>query len=359
MQKIVDRLCASVFVKVQSTARSRQGDRFRIGNFVSQGYWRFSINHPVTYPQYKNNFSVTHRSRDSDFIGFTSILLTIDGKHWQVFKAIVGIGPVTASLSETIWVRYVNLRDLFGHARLLQHPEFRARLVCGTVLLLFCAGCTTIEKTVPDQQEGRVVLLDPEVELGEDWENRRLRRGHTKYERVSSTLGETIQATGNRSASVLYRLFEPVEPRCKLLRWTWYVREPQPGSDLHVKGMDDVAASVFVLFGDPGIFMDRRVPALKYVWANHRHKAGEIIVGPYHKKFVRTIVVRTGASADVRLAVEQANLFEDFERAFGKSPENGIYGIGIFTDNDDTNEPIVSHYGRIELLCDNEKLKSP
>jgi hypothetical protein len=221
----------------------------------------------------------------------------------------------------------------------------------GILLLVLCSGCETLDKTSLDKDDNRVVLLNPEVELGEEWEHRRLRRGDTAYSRVSSSLGDTIEATGNDSASILFRFFEPISLDCDRLRWSWFVAKPQAGADLHVKGRDDVAASVFILFGDPGIFRDTAVPTLKYVWTNEQHQPGEVIVGPFHRKYVRTLVVRTGSSDKRELVMEFANLREDYLRAFGEAPVDGIHGVAIFTDNDDTREPVVAHYGSIELLC--------
>jgi hypothetical protein len=228
------------------------------------------------------------------------------------------------------------------------NPLVRGLLIC---LLAVCSSCATPEKTSLDKSDNIIVLLNPELEPGEDWEHRRLRRGDTTYTRVNSTLGYTIQATGNNSASILFRLFEPIGLDCNRLRWSWLVSNPQPGADLHIKGRDDVAASVFILFGDPGMFLDKPAPAIKYVWANEKHRTGEIIVGPYQQKYVRTRVVRTTSHANQGLVIDQANLEGDYLKAFGEAPANGIFGIALFTDNDDTEEPIVAHYGRIELFC--------
>ncbi len=166
--------------------------------------------------------------------------------------------------------------------------------------------------------------MNPELELSEDWEHHRLRRGYTSYERVSSSPGYTIRATGNESASILFRLFEPVNLNCNSLRWSWFVEKPQAGAVLHTKGRDDVAASVFVLFGDRGFFRDKLVPTLKYVWANSQHRTGEIIVGPYQKKYLRTIIARTGRPTDNKLVNNQTNLNEDYLKAFGEAPQKGI-----------------------------------
>lgn len=221
----------------------------------------------------------------------------------------------------------------------------------GIVVIVLSSSCDRTDRLPIDNSNNMIILLNPESELGEEWEHRRLRRTDTTYTRVESAFGHTIRAEGNNSASILFRVFEPIALNCNTLRWSWYVEKPQQSSDLRTKGMDDVAASVFVMFGDSGIFRDIPVPTLKYVWANKQHRIGEIITGPYLKESVRTIVIRRGSPVDQKLVTERVNLSEDYKNAFGESLNDGVNGIAIFTDNDDTRESIVAHYGKIELLC--------
>lgn len=108
------------------------------------------------------------------------------------------------------------------------------------------------------------------------------------------------------------------------------------------------------MFGDAGIFLDKPVPTLRYVWSNEQHRKGDIIVGPYLRKHLRTIVVRTGSPVDRQLETDSVNLTDDYRKAFGKPLDSSIYAIAIFTDNDDTGEPVVAHYGKIELLCNDK-----
>ena len=222
-------------------------------------------------------------------------------------------------------------------------------MVIPGLLALLVSNCS-MDRSALDRKDNLIVLLDPELGLDEEWEHRRLKRNDTEYVPVETELGYSLQATGNQSASILYRFFAPVS-NCNKLRWSWWVGEPQSGSDLHIKGKDDVAASVFVMFGDPGLFQDNPVPTLKYVWANKRHRKGEVITGPYLKKFVRSIVLRNDSASDQKMVSETVNLTQDYAMAFGEEPKDAIYGVAVFTDNDDTREPIVAHYGKIELLC--------
>ena len=220
------------------------------------------------------------------------------------------------------------------------------------VLLLVGVACLPIKRAPVESTDGRVVLFDPAAGLGEEWEHSRLRRADTRYETVNSELGPTLRATGDDSASILFRLFEAPGLHCDRLEWSWRVAAPQPDSNLRVKGEDDVAASIFVIFGDPGLFLDQAVPTLKYVWANQNHAVGDVIAGPYHKKYIRSLIMQSGGAQHAGLVKQQVNLKQDYQRAFGTAAPERVFGVAIFTDNDDTQQPIEAHYGRIEMFCD-------
>lgn len=230
------------------------------------------------------------------------------------------------------------------------HLDMVARYSC-VVLVLFVVACTTAPKHTLNETDNKIVLLDPSSQLGKSWEHRTLRKGETTYSHTKSLLGNTIEATGNVSASILYRVFEGIDLSCNTLEWDWFVEELQKTSDLRIKGLDDVGASILISFGDPGILRDNPVPTLRYVWANNHHAKNDIIVGPYQKTYLRTIIVRSGSVSEYGLVRESRNIVDDFKDAFGKLPNDKIYAIGIFTDNDDTKEPITAHYGSVTLLC--------
>lgn len=222
--------------------------------------------------------------------------------------------------------------------------------------MLFVISCATTTENTLTRTNNKILILTPSSGLDESWEHQVLRKRGTTYTRSESGLGNTIKATGNTSASILYRVFEGIDLSCNTLEWSWFIEELQQTSDLRKKGLDDVGASILVAFGDPGPFRDNPVPTLKYVWANAKHIKNEIITGPYQAKYLRTIIVQTGPAVEYNLVWEKRDLVSDFIEAFGKSPSDKIYAIGLFTDNDDTREPITAHYGAITLVCDTPKL---
>ena len=226
-----------------------------------------------------------------------------------------------------------------------------ARFFC-LVLVVAAVGCPSTPEIIPSGADQDRVLLDPSEGLDDSWEHQGLGRGETTYTQTMNHLGATITATGNHSASILYKVFEGIDLSCNTLQWDWFVEELQETSNLRIKGMDDVGASIMVSFGDPGVFRDKPVPILKYVWANENHEENDIITGPYQTRYVRTIIVRSGPLTQDALVRERRNLVTDFNNAFGRPPGGKIYAIGLFTDNDDTREPVTAHYGPVVLVCD-------
>lgn len=228
----------------------------------------------------------------------------------------------------------------------------RTSVVC--LLALVVAACAGTERPAPAPagDDRTITLFDAELVLEEGWQHLPL-RGKTEY-RMSPLDGDiAIRAVGRESASGLIRRVE-VDPReCQTLEWRWRVDRLQETADLRQKKREDVAASIFLLFGDPGFMSNPDpVPTLRYVWTNGRHSKGEVIDNPYLPGTVRSIVVRTGESD--RWFTEHRNVEEDFARAFGKAPAAMIHAIALFTDNDQTKEPAIAYYRWARIRCDRD-----
>jgi len=156
-------------------------------------------------------------------------------------------------------------------------------------------------------------------------------------------------AAHSASAAMLAVNIDPVT--CPLLEWQWLTESVQPSADLHTRAGDDVAAGLFVLFGDPGPpTHPHRVPTLRYVWAAH-DQVGDVIDNPYLPGTVRNIVVHSGDADVGRWITERRNVLEDYIAAFGKPPEQAIAAVALFVDNDQTGEPAAVRYREATAYC--------
>lgn len=210
---------------------------------------------------------------------------------------------------------------------------------------LLLAGCAV----PPEAARYSIVLLDPSAPLATTWQHSVFGRA-TDYSLATVDGRPGIRAVGRSSASGLYRRVQFAPAECPWIEWTWRVDRLQAGADIRIMEADDVAASIFLLFGDPGPFHDE-VPTLRYAWTNGRVAAGEILDNPYYPGTVRVIVLRSGDSPLGEWVSERRNLVEDFTRAFGRPPPEAVELFAVFTDNDQTGEPVEALYGAASVRC--------
>lgn len=232
------------------------------------------------------------------------------------------------------------------------------------LLLLLCIcssvapGCAQKPQTdssfTSDDEAQRALLHIPWV-VQHRWQELVL-RGRTDYSIAVIDERLVMRAEARNSASGLMREVETDIEYCSELVWSWRVDTLQPAADIRVKSKEDVAASIFLLFGDPGmLILPDPVPTLRYVWTNERVAAGTIVDSPYLPGVVRSLVVRSGDQRLGKWLVERRNVLEDFVQAFGHLPEEDLFAVALFTDNDQTGEPVLAYYEWIELQCSSER----
>ena len=222
-------------------------------------------------------------------------------------------------------------------------------------MILLFNGCAAPTGTPPHvgavAPKDTYSLFDPATVIQDQWQHMPL-RWETEYRLVYLDGRLALRAVGRESASGVIRRVQVDPNRCPVLEWTWRVERLQSEADLRVKESDDVAASLFLLFGDPGFFSNPDpVPTLRYVWTNDRVAEGAVIDNPYMPGIVRNIVVRTGTEHIGEWVTERRNIVADFKRAFGEEPTNAIEAFALFTDNDQTKEPVEAYYAYARLLC--------
>ena len=231
---------------------------------------------------------------------------------------------------------------------------FGRSLVFG-VAAMALAGCqgagndNASGNTVRNDSEIR--LFDPALAIQDEWMHLRF-RGTTDY-RLAVVAGRlAIAAQGRNSASGLIRAAEIDLRDCALLEWQWRVDRLQEAAMLRTKEGEDVAASIMLLFGNPGSFLDPSpVPTLRYVWTNGKEAAGAVIDSPYMPGVVKTVVVRAGTADLGTWVSEKRDMLADFKAAFGNPPPEPLWAVAIFTDNDQTKQPVEAYYGRASAHC--------
>lgn len=198
-----------------------------------------------------------------------------------------------------------------------------------------------------------LVLADPSAPLEDAWRHRVFDE-FTDYTGVTIDGRPAIRAVGRGSASGLYRDVAYLVNRLPWLEWSWRVERLQAGADIRVKETQDFAASLFLVFGKPGI-TDPEVPILAYVWANGDLPTGAVVDCPLQPDTMKLVVVRGGDARLGRWTSERRNVVADFKRAFGTDPPATLETIALFTDNDQTKQPVEAYYGAVRALSKQQR----
>ena len=113
-------------------------------------------------------------------------------------------------------------------------------------------------------------------------------------------------------------------------------------ADITVEEKEDFAASLFIIFGKPGVFSKPKV--LIYAFANTNLPQGSIVNSPNAPDNFRTIVLENQETPLMNWFQYKRNILDDYELVYGEMPEKMLHSIGIFTDNDQTGEAVEASY---------------
>ena len=78
---------------------------------------------------------------------------------------------------------------------------------------------------------------------------------------------------------------------------------------------------------------------------------GEVVESPRRKDVIRFMVIESGDGNLGRWMHERRNVVHDFRKAFGGEPPEEVELIAVFTDNDQTKEPVETYYGVIRAYA--------
>ncbi len=198
---------------------------------------------------------------------------------------------------------------------------------------------------VPAKADMPLVLADPSLSLASAWEHRSFGES-TDYSAGVVDGIAAIRAEGRISASGLYRRVQYSVRDHPWLEWRWRVDAMQRTADISLKERQDFAAAIFIIFGQPSV-LRRNIPTLAYLWTSAGMREGDVVESPRRKDVVRFMVIESGPGNLGRWMYERRNVIRDFRKAFGREPPGKVELIAVFTDNDQTKEPVEAYYGAI------------
>jgi hypothetical protein len=179
--------------------------------------------------------------------------------------------------------------------------------------------------------------------LDREWTHQKF-VGETSYVLMSEDGKPAIQAVGQQSSSGLYKKIGYSLKKYPWLEWEWKLETAHKTADLKIKEKEDMALGVFMIFSRPWLPWETR--SIAYVWTSANHLPGQIVMNPHHPYFV----LEAGEEKKGRWITERRNLYEDYKRVYGEYPEKNPKAIAIFTDNDQTMEPVAGYYGPIMAM---------
>ncbi len=215
----------------------------------------------------------------------------------------------------------------------------------GYLLLILMAGITLSSDSIGHAATEKVLFLTRlEQPLDREWKHRKF-VGETRYVLVREEGKPAIKAVGQQSSSGLYKNIKYSLKEYPWLEWEWKLEMVHKTADLKIKEKEDMALGVFVIFSSSWL-QPWNTKSIAYVWTSANHRPGQIIMRPHHPYFI----LEAGEEKKGRWIIERRNLYEDYKRAYGVYPEKNVKAIALFTDNDQTKEPVVGYYGPIRAI---------
>ena len=233
---------------------------------------------------------------------------------------------------------------------------------CVAAFLLVAAWWVHAQ-TQPVLEVGRFSAEPPGNPLPAGWKPLTFKKieRHTSYTLVKEEDGVVVKAVAQASASGLTREIRIDPKEYPIVQWRWKVENVLKKADVRRKEGDDYPARLYIAFEyDPGklgffekaeyemakLFYGQYPPlgAINYIWESTA-PVDTVVPNPYTHRAMM-IVVESGDAKVRQWINEERNVYEDYKKAFGKSPSM-ISGVAIMTDSDNTGESATAYYGDI------------
>ena len=186
---------------------------------------------------------------------------------------------------------------------------------------------------------------------------------HTSYTVEGDEGGCFLKAESQASASALVFKHEFNVYEYPRMRWRWRVGNVYSRGDARIKEGNDYPLRIYILFkyspdqvsllerlkyGVAKMIYGEYPPhsSLNYIWANRLHP--EHTMTDPHAEESKLILLQKGAAKVGRWLIQEVNLLEDYQKAFGRKPP-AIATLAVMNDSDNTGESSVSAVDFIEV----------
>ncbi|MCJ7615290.1 MAG: DUF3047 domain-containing protein [Desulfobacterales bacterium] len=186
---------------------------------------------------------------------------------------------------------------------------------------------------------------------------------HSSYSVESYKDNSYLKAESNSSASGLAYVKEFDVYKYPRVRWRWRTEGIYDKGNAKTREGDDFSIRVYIMFKyDPKnsgfwekvIYNSARLiygeypphSSLNYIWANMLHE--DTVITSRYTDRAKMILLQKGKENLGKWVVQDVNIIEDYQRAFGTMPPN-IGSIAIMNDSDNTGESSISYMDYIEV----------
>ena len=227
------------------------------------------------------------------------------------------------------------------------------------ILVMLCiSGCftqTSAQSTesmnptanpTPSDSPALDPLDDVETPDHTEWKERSF-NGNSRYEISGYGDNQTIIATTDGQASVLYRQQSVDLEATPVITWRWKVAGVYRDIDETTQSGDDYPARLYVVI-QTGL-LPWETLAINYVWSS-TGTVGDIWNNAFTDK-ARMVALQAGDEAVGQWRQEKRNVVEDFQNLFGIEVSK-LNGYAVMIDGDNSNQQGRSWFSGIRFLTD-------
>ncbi len=186
---------------------------------------------------------------------------------------------------------------------------------------------------------------------------------HSLYSVESDGHNRYLKAESDSSASGLAYKKEFNIYKFQKLRWKWKTEGIYNKGNAKTREGDDFPIRVYIMFKyepqnagfwEKVIYNSAKLiygeypphSSLNYIWANLLHE--DTVITSRYTDRSKMILLQKGKKNLGKWVVQDVNIIEDYQKAFGKKPPH-IGSIAIMNDSDNTGESSISYMDYIEV----------